>query len=262
MHVVIHPHVRGRPRHRRRAARRCTRPCDGSRRPTSRPGTRWSASRGCTSRSTGSADEDDLAAIERTRCSGCCATCATPSRTGRGCSRGCSTIVGELEEHPPPLPDRGDRGTASSCCGGWPTTTSRSSATASTTSSSEGDERAPARRARHRPRHPARRPAPVGRVPASCPARCAAQAREPRRCWCWPRRTRRATVHRPAYLDYVGVKKFDETGDGRRRAPVPRPVLQRRLHRVGDAHPGAAREGRRRARARSASTPTATPARP
>ena len=55
----------------------------------------------------------------------------------------------------------------------------------------------------------------------------------------------RATVHRPAYLDYVGVKTFDAERRGRRRAPVPRPVLQRRLHRVADADPADPREGRR-----------------
>ena len=48
---------------------------------------------------------------------------------------------------------------------------------------------------------------------------------------------------------------------GRRRAPVPRPVLQRRLHRVADPDPAAAREGRRGARPQSASTRAATPAR-
>ena len=53
----------------------------------------------------------------------------------------------------------------------------------------------------------------------------------------------RSTVHRPAYLDYVGVKTFDAAGEvvGERRFLGP--VLQRGLHRVGLAHPAAAREG-------------------
>ena len=71
----------------------------------------------------------------------------------------------------------------------------------------------------------------------------------------------RATVHRPAYLDYVGVKTFDAARRGRRRAPLPRPVLQRRLHRVGQ--PGARCCARRPPRSctRPASTRAATPAR-
>ncbi len=34
----------------------------------------------------------------------------------------------------------------------------------------------------------------------------------------------RATVHRPAYMDYIGVKKYDAERRVDRRAPVPRPV--------------------------------------
>jgi glutamate dehydrogenase len=58
----------------------------------------------------------------------------------------------------------------------------------------------------------------------------------------------RATVHRPSYLDYVGVKRFDETGDvvGERRflglytstaysaSPWQIPVLRRKVQRVLD----------------------------
>ena len=56
----------------------------------------------------------------------------------------------------------------------------------------------------------------------------------------------RATVHRPVYLDYIGVKKFDENGEvvGERRflglfssAAYTESVTP---------HPGAAREGRPR----------------
>ena len=56
----------------------------------------------------------------------------------------------------------------------------------------------------------------------------------------------RATVHRPVYLDYVGVKTFDENGEvvGERRFLGL--FSSRRLHRVADPDPGAAREGRRR----------------
>ena len=36
----------------------------------------------------------------------------------------------------------------------------------------------------------------------------------------------RATVHRSAYLDYISVKVFNDGRRGRRRAPLPGPVLQ------------------------------------
>ena len=71
----------------------------------------------------------------------------------------------------------------------------------------------------------------------------------------------RATVHRPAYLDYVGVKTFDANGEvvGERRflglfssAAYTESVA---------ADPAAAREGARGAQARRRSTPAATPAR-
>ena len=53
----------------------------------------------------------------------------------------------------------------------------------------------------------------------------------------------RATVHRPAYLDYVGVKTFDENGevDGERRFLGL--FVERGLHRVADADPADPREG-------------------
>ena len=53
----------------------------------------------------------------------------------------------------------------------------------------------------------------------------------------------RATVHRPAYLDYVGIKQFDAQRRRRRRAPIPRAVQLGGVHREPDPDPGAAREG-------------------
>ncbi len=50
----------------------------------------------------------------------------------------------------------------------------------------------------------------------------------------------RSTVHRPAYLDYVGREDVRRGRRGDRRATLPRPVLERRLHRVGLADPAAA----------------------
>ena len=43
-----------------------------------------------------------------------------------------------------------------------------------------------------------------------------------------PTRARRCTG--PAYLDYVGVKRFDESGRVRRRAALPRPLHHRAYH--------------------------------
>ena len=82
------------------------------------------------------------------------------------------------------------------------------------------------------PRRSAKLP-PAGRGPR--PAR--------RRCWCWPRPTPRPTVHRPVYLDYVGVKTFDENGEvvGERRFLGL--FSLGRLHRVADPHPGDPGEG-------------------
>ena len=66
----------------------------------------------------------------------------------------------------------------------------------------------------------------------------------------------RATVHRPAYMDYVGVRKrFDARRHGDRRAAVPRPVHDRRLQGEPARDPAAAREGRAGAGSRPAFPP-------
>ena len=71
----------------------------------------------------------------------------------------------------------------------------------------------------------------------------------------------RATVHRPAYLDYVGVKTFDDDGEvvGERRflGLFSSAAYTESVH----PDPGAAREGDRGACAAPASTRAATPAR-
>ena len=53
----------------------------------------------------------------------------------------------------------------------------------------------------------------------------------------------KATVHRPVYLDYVGVKTFDESGEvvGERRFLGLFSLGG--LHRVADPHPGDPRQG-------------------
>ena len=120
-------------------------------------------------------------------------------------------VVAELAADPPPLdPAEVSRGRASSSAGS-PTTTSPSSATGSTASR---------RTARTWPC--ARSPAPASascaptrtcRSPsASCPPLVQAKARE-KTLLVLAKANSRATVHRPAYLDYVGVKTFDAQGE-------------------------------------------------
>ena len=55
----------------------------------------------------------------------------------------------------------------------------------------------------------------------------------------------KSRVHRPAYLDYLGIRTFDDDGPGQRRAPVPRPVLLLGVLREREPGAGAAAEGRR-----------------
>ena len=81
-----------------------------------------------------------------------------------------------------------------------------------------GRRRDAARGPRHRPRHPARRPGHVGVVRQAARRWSRPKARE-KTLLVLAKANSRATVHRPAYLDYVGVKKFDENGEvvGERR---------------------------------------------
>ena len=106
-----------------------------------------------------------------------------------------------------------------------------------------GDERAPPR-----PRAPgsascATRAAATGVVKLPPEARALARGKDP---LVLTKANSRATVHRPAYLDYVGVKRFDEAGEvvGERRflglytssaysaRPDEIPLLRRKVRRV------------------------------
>ena len=123
---------------------------------------------------------------------------------------------------------------AAPSCSGWPTTTSPCSATASTTwSARDGED---ALRLVPGSGLGVLRETAAEQLSASfaaLPPR-GARAGRARRCRCWwsPSPTRRSTVHRPGYTDYIGVKRFDDQRRGDRRAPLPRPVhvhgLQRR----------------------------------
>ncbi len=56
----------------------------------------------------------------------------------------------------------------------------------------------------------------------------------------------RSTVHRPAYLDYIGVKSFDAAGNVNGEQRLHRPVRHQRLRRLRPEHPDRPREGRSR----------------
>ena len=119
------------------------------------------------------------------------------------------------------------RGGAARSSRGSRTTTSRSSATASTTSSTRTARRGCSARRRLGPRHPARRPPSAGVREAA--GRRRASSRASAHPLVLTKANSRATVHRPAYLDYIGVKRFDADGEVDRRAPLPRPLHDRRL---------------------------------
>ena len=142
-------------------------------------------------------------------------------------------IADELAADPPPLPEPRRSTRPASCCAGWPTTTSPSSATASTTSSATGDDDVAARPC----------PAPAS---ASCADRPADMVRR-RSASCRRRSRAKAREQHAAGADQgqlalhrapPGLPRLRRRQDvrrrrrGRRRAPLPRAVLLRGLHRV------------------------------
>ena len=149
-------------------------------------------------------------------------TCGRRSRTGRRCA---SAPWRSPTSWPPPVPRttghrcrRRTSPTRWSCCAGSPTTTSPSSATASTgwSTATDGERR-------------------WRRCSAPGWASCAATQPEPRplssmtpeahakvlekRLLIITKANSRATVHRSAYLDYIGFKIFNDAGEvvGERR---------------------------------------------
>ena len=103
---------------------------------------------------------------------------------------------------------------ATPSCAGSPTTISRFSATAATTSSRSTAQDAlqivPGIEPRHRCAR--RRAATSRRSFAALPPEVRAYARRPE-LLVITKSTSRSTVHRPGYLDYVAVKRFDAAGD-------------------------------------------------
>ena len=183
--------------------------------------------------------DGEVEPTRRTTCSGCSATSGSRSRTGTRMraravqlAEELSLAAGEAE------PDRRAAAARSRqpgrdrrrCCAGWPTVTSRSSATGSTTwrTGRTGWRCAPC---------PAPASASCGTTRQGSERVRRAAARGPGPGPLDPQRlivtkaNSRSTVHRPSYLDYVAVKRLDAGRRGDRRVPVPRPVHPRGLHR-------------------------------
>ena len=142
---------------------------------------------------------------------------------------------------------------------GWPTSTSRSSATARYELVADDGDDALAPVAGHGARRPAPRAGDRSRLSfADAAARGAAPGAREAPARSSRRRTRCSTVHRPAYLDYVGVKKFDDAGEvvGEHRflglwtssaynaSPIDVPVVRRKVQAVIDRAGFAAAEPR------------------
>ena len=111
-------------------------------------------------------DDDEAAEIERRRSSGCCATSASRSRTGRRCTPRCSPIVDELEPRPAAAVDADELRQGRDFLS-WLADDHFTFLGYREYQPRGGGRRRrvrPARRPRHRPRHPAPRPGHVGVV--------------------------------------------------------------------------------------------------
>ena len=171
-----------------------------------------SASRSCTPRSPASPIPSSWRSCARTS-SGCCARCTPRSGTGSRCAaRAGADRRARGRTHPRSTPSELEE--TKRFLPGWPMITSRSSATASTSSrdrrlrydrgSGLGDSSAGTLRGRRE----------HTRLAGKALALLAI-----RHLLVLTKANSRATVHRPSYLDYVGVKTFDAGGEvtGERR---------------------------------------------
>ena len=156
-------------------------------------------------------------------------------------------IVEDLEEHPPPLPDGGARAgqVAAALAGRQPLHLPRLPRVR------PRGPRATTRRSSPCPAPASASCAPTRTAPRVLPEAVASRARD-KHLLVLAKANSRATVHRPVFLDYIGVKKFDDNGEvvGERRflglfssAAYTESVTP---------DPGAAREGRRGDRHRRA----------
>ena len=210
------PPLRGHARHHRQPADRAH-PADGV---VEEAGARRrSRSRGCTSRSTGSSTRTRSPRSSRSL-QRVLRDVRESVEDWRKMRDRALAVVDEHRGQPAAARRRARSSRAVTSSGGWPTTTSRSSATASTASS----------RGRGHGRGVGLRAVPgtglgilradqdMSTSFAKLPALVKDKARE-KTLLVLAKANSRATVHRPAYLDYVGVKTFDDNGEvvGERR---------------------------------------------
>ena len=232
------------------------------------------SSRGSASRSTGRQPASRFAEVARRILRGARATCASPSPTGPRMRARDATIARELQATRIAAAARRDRRRPAPFSSGWPTITSRSSATAEyELERGRASDRLVAvkgtglgllRIGGQRPRpHPTE---PHGRAAAGARARS--------RSLFVTKANSVSTVHRATYLDYVGVKTFDARGrvTGERRfiglftsstySTHPRdiPLLRHKVRKVIDhigvspvSHDGKALHARARDRTRATS---------
>ena len=233
LHLIVHPVVRVE-RARGRRAR------SGSRRHGAR--TRPRANRSSTSRST-AAPTRRRSRRSPPRSTACSTTCAPRSTTGSRWRAKAREIAAELDRRAAAVPaDEVREGLA--FLAGSPTTTSRSSATAATTSSPTTARTRCASSPGPGSASCADRDARTsGELRGAAAASCGRYARG-RELLVLTKANSRSTVHRPGYLDYVGVKRFDAAGQVVRRAPLPRASTPRRLSRRPGRDPAAAPQGR------------------
>ena len=202
------------------------------------------ASRGCTSRSTGSPTATTPRRSSRTS-SGCCATSARPSRTGTRCTpRSRTSCASCRPTRRRSTPTRCAR--PASCCEWLADDHFTFLGYREYQLERRRRRRVPPRRPRHRPRHPARRP---GHVRVVRPAAARPSGQGPREDPAGADQGQLARDRAPPGVPRLRRRQDVRERRGRRRAPLPRPVLQRGLHRVADPDPAAAREGRRGAQA-------------
>ncbi len=214
-------------------------------------GRRAAPNRSSTSRSTGSPTPPSARRWPPTCCA-CSPTCAPRSTTGRRCGAGARDRRRDRARARRRCRRRKSP-RASPSCAGWSTTTSRFLGYRSHDLDRVERRGRAARSCRARSlgvlrERPSRE---VAAAFSALPPEVRAYARRPE-LLVVTKANARSTVHRPGYLDYVGVKRFDAQGRGLRRAPLPRPVHVDRLQRRARRDPAAAAQDRRRRRARRA----------